>query len=298
MFNWVSKFDQITTSSILASIILALILVVVIFLFIFRPKPKKELLKYFYAFTSGFLLVIAILGLFSETKESVLKEFGNQIYGINILYVVLMVLGALVLSLLILLLVKRSGTYKSEKSPAHSKWIGIFLILAHRIPSALTIGLLSTNINNEAPLFIAIALHIIPEIMLLYYRQIEMNYSKKKIFINIILINIIFFPMILLGTALEKIVSSLWWLESMIFFGTGIIMAYGSISELIPEYINYMGTHVHAGDKHEKHQHSTIDHIHELKHTSVATRKRIVKLSLALILGISIAALILIFHNI
>jgi len=298
MFNWLSKYDLMIKSVILASIILSLILVVSSLLFLFRPKPKKELLKYFYAFTSGFLLVIAILGMFSESKEIITNEFNGDINGVNILYVILSILGALMLSLLILWLIKRNSLQedRSKKSKINSKWVGILLVLAHRIPAALTIGLLSSNIENETPLFIAISLHLIPEIMLMYYRQIEMNYSKKKIFANIILINVIFVPMILLGSALQKAISSTWWLGSMIFFTTGIIMSYGSISEFIPEYINYMGMHIHTGEVHEKHEHSTIDHIHEINHCSIKRRRQIRRLSVALILGISIAGLILIFH--
>jgi len=296
MFNWLTTYNYMIKSSILASIILALILVVTFLLFIFRSKPRKELLKYFYAFTSGFLLVIAILGLFSETKERIINEFNGDVSGINILYIVLSIIGAIIVSLIILWLIKKENSHKRSKSKNNSKWVGIFLVLAHRIPAAITIGLLSTNIKGEAPLFIAIALHIIPEIMLMYYRQIEMNYSKRKIFMNIILINIIFFPMILIGTAMQKLISNLWWLESMIFFSTGIIMSYASISEFIPEYINYMGTHIHTGESHKKHVHSTIDHIHEIRHSTAKARRKIRWLSFSLILGLSIAGLILIFH--
>lgn len=297
MFNWMENYNSILKALILASIIVGFLTVLAFLLVLIRPKPKKELFKYFYAFTSGFVIVIGTLGLFHEAREKINDALGD-INGINILYVVLVGLIATLLSLVILYFIKGQTVQTRKKGQKiHKKWWGIILVLFHRIPASITIGLLASTIQDEIALFIVICLHMIPEVLLMYYRQVEMGISKKKILFNIILINSIFIPLIIIGAAIGEGIHDYWYIEASIYFLTGIVMAYASVSELIPEYINYLSAHSHTPKAHhEHHEHSAIDHVHEVRVVSKSMKRQISMISLSLIMGLAIAGIILVFH--
>jgi zinc transporter ZupT len=66
-----------------------------------------------------------------------------------------------------------------------SKILGLMLLMSHRIPGGLIIGFLISNIQHNGEVsavdivfLVTFILHIIPEELILYYRQMEMGVKK------------------------------------------------------------------------------------------------------------------------
>jgi hypothetical protein len=66
-----------------------------------------------------------------------------------------------------------------------SKVFALILLMSHRIPGGLIIGFLISNIQHHGQVstvdiifLVTFILHIIPEELILYYRQMEMGVKK------------------------------------------------------------------------------------------------------------------------
>ncbi|MCK5807259.1 MAG: hypothetical protein KAG91_02600, partial [Mycoplasmataceae bacterium] len=60
--SWLTNFTIYVQGAILMGIVFALLLSVVSILYVFKINIKKDRMKYVFAFSSGFLLVTAIIG--------------------------------------------------------------------------------------------------------------------------------------------------------------------------------------------------------------------------------------------
>ncbi len=127
-----------------------------------------------------------------------------------------------------------------EKTPV------IWMILAHRVPAGLLLGILLVNFNNGGEYSLAslivFILHTIPDMMIVYFARIKAGYSRKQSLIFSILVKLILVPFILLGIATSayiEISSEVWfWVIPLLLSIAGVIMVWGAIFELAPIFIH------------------------------------------------------------
>ena len=126
-----------------------------------------------------------------------------------------------------------------EKAPV------IWMILAHRVPAGLLLGILLVNFNNGGEYSLAallvFILHTIPDMMIVYYARIKAGYSRKNSFVFSILVKLIFIPFIILGIATSTYIgneSSAWWIIPTLLSIAGVVMLWGAIFELAPTFMH------------------------------------------------------------
>ena len=313
MFNWLLAFSNYEKSLIIASIVVALIIFILLVIVFLKPKIKMENYKFIYAFLSGFILIIGTLGLFGEFKDHIFGDeghfnFATHGHKVGVIFIVIaLVVSSFIIAISLILsgklIIKLIGR-KYHKEPVKiyqaNKLLAIAFVLLHRIPASITIGFLVNELHEDASLLVVLILHIIPEVMLVYYRMIDLGYSKLKAFTLSFLIKIIFFPLIILGTAINQAVSAIWWIQPLLFGSVAVILTYSVITELMPEFMNYMNLHyhgVHLIKKGKKPNYEAWDHVHSINISQDQTKNKIIlKLGVFLLIGMALAVMILMFH--
>ena len=197
---------------------------------ILKPQLSKQTSRYLYAFSSGFFMILATVGFLADSKEALGNFFGTQFDNIGLVYtMVAIVLASVVVFALSMALlakykfVKRlQGQDESAFVAGHehdhiifnnsdynpkSKKLALFLLLSHRMPGGLILGLLAASIasangqiNLENILFLIVfVIHIVPEELIMYYRQIEIGISRWKAVRNSIFSTLFLVPFIIIG---------------------------------------------------------------------------------------------------
>lgn len=202
---------------------------------IIKPRLSKRTTTYLYAFSSGFFMILATVGFLAESKENLTHFFEPKFpNSIGLTYtVVAIVIGSVVLFALSMALfakwkfIKKTehedGLYFGEGhdhdhiifNPSDydpkSKRLALFLLLSHRVPGGLILGLLAASIANQNGtlnesnilFLIVFVIHIVPEELIMYYRQIEMGISRWKAVRNSILSTMFLIPFIIIGSAIK-----------------------------------------------------------------------------------------------
>ncbi|MGL5205241.1 MAG: hypothetical protein ACRC63_03245, partial [Metamycoplasmataceae bacterium] len=214
---------------IVSSIIIAIPWLYGLILPIVKPTISKTATMYLYAFSSGFFLILAIFGFYAEVKEELTNHFEaldysqGAIWGINVGVIGGVSFVILGLSILIKYLVGKKIAKNDESALVadhnhsnliynlndvnpRSKILALLLLLSHRIPGGLIIGFLIANIqrNNEVSVvnivfLITFILHIIPEELVLYYRQMEIGVYKWRAAFYSFLGTFLLVPFIIIG---------------------------------------------------------------------------------------------------
>lgn len=313
MFDWLMNYSSIIRATIIGLIIVAMIILITSFIYFVKPKIKRENFKYFYAFSAGFIVIVGSLGLFGSARNALKNHFQvtnhpseSDFTTTEIFLVAAYVLLVLSFAGLIIWTIKKmfisddhglSSKSKSEKDFKKKKVVGIVMVLLHRVPASFVIGAFADDPVGESAALFAIILHIIPELMIVFYRQIEMGVPKGKAYINSILIKIVFLPLIIIGNLLTTWTTEQWWFLPALYLMGGAFLIYASFIELTPEFspeLSIGHTHEHLEDLSIQ-----LDHGH-INHKDVTTikqkRKVSVMLSLSLMIGVSFAAAIMFFH--
>ncbi len=191
---------------------------------ILKPTISKKANRYLYAFSSGFFLIMSTVLFIGESKihleEHFISEMNNEVVGkvITAAVITSVVLGGLLLCLGI----KFFFANKKGKTDIHthnhdemifnvsdynpkSKAFAIFFLLTHRIPDGIIIGLLCSQIARESINVVNIVflcsfvIHVIPEELIIYYRQIDMGISKKRATANSLIAVGLVIPLIVIG---------------------------------------------------------------------------------------------------
>lgn len=198
---------------------------------IIKPSLSKKGSTYLYSFSAGFFMILSTIGFISEGKHTLEDFVHDQITtspalkGITIFAIVG---GVIILTLCLALFVKYVSMKKidgrnnihmgeghshdhiiynaSDYNPK-SKGLAIYLLLVHRVPDGLILGLLASSIaQNHGNIsilniifLISYIIHVVPEELIMYYRQTEMGISRWKAARNSVFMTTTLVPFIIIG---------------------------------------------------------------------------------------------------
>lgn len=283
--NWLVNFNIYIQGLILSSIIVGFLILTVTFLHVFKIKIPKERLKYLYAFSSGFLLVTAIVGQWVTARHKLtshweqvnekLKDTDPSLSQTTI-SIIILVCGIIVGSLMAFGIKKLStnsnhthssnlhSNHQHDKNDKHAPLLNtpienmheikthndrkavIYMILTHRLPAGLILGILLVNFNSGSEFafasLLAFILHIIPELIIIYYARIENGDTRVKSLIFSLTVKFLLIPFIFLGILISNYIdvnsSGTFWIIPFMLAIAGIVMIWGSIFELGPLFIH------------------------------------------------------------
>lgn len=135
---------------------------------------------------------------------------------------------------------------ENSKAKTKSKISALLLLLSHRIPEGLLIGISLHSLINDAQIsaisvafFVSFVLHTIPEEIVFYYRQREMGIKP----LNATLISIgalaLIIPFIFIGLYGGAALLQNHKLKAIIMAIVGSIMLFTSIVEFLPEFYHH-----------------------------------------------------------
>ena len=224
----------VTVIFVISAFVIGVPLIYGICLPIFKPRISPRAYKYLYAFSSGFFIMMSTVLFIGESKTH-LEEAFITIFSDNIV-LAKTITGIMIASLILVGLLFSLGlkyffakhfkgkAINSENETKHdhdelifnlndhnpkSKAFAIFFLLSHRIPDGLIIGTLATQIAKSGDInpvniifLCSFLIHIIPEELIIYYRQIQMNIPVKKATINSLIAVCSIIPLIVLGSVI------------------------------------------------------------------------------------------------
>lgn len=256
-------------------ILLSIPLVFMGIISLFKVKVTSKKSIYLYAFSTGMFLMIGAAGFIKEgyvlleqwfhdsSTTGGLKYTGGK-PAIEQSYIALIVgLSALIgLGTVILgrfLLTRKKELHKDHKEHDHSEhfvsfndidnpkeaWTAILMLLSHRLIDGLVLGLsvyqLTTNGVNKANLALIITfnIHLLLEVVIVYYRQIQYGEKKSKAILFNFITLILIVPIMFLGAFIGKFLNKVGWLIPSLEILGGSIIVFMAIVELVPEFIHY-----------------------------------------------------------
>ena len=265
MFFNVEKFNNNFELTIFVNLLIySLILFSVPLLFMgllscFKIKINKKATIYMYAFSTGMFLIIGAAGFIKEGYIGLETWFhdssaigGYQYTGGNVrieqafIAIIVLVTAFLGLGIVILskyLIAKKSKNVELHKDHAehgHSDhiisfndidnpkaaWVAILMMLSHRIIDGLV-------------LIITFNIHLLLEVVLIYYRQLQYGEKKGKAILFNFVTLLLIVPIMFIGAFLGKYINKVGWLmPSWEIFG-GVIIVFMAIVELVPEFIHF-----------------------------------------------------------
>lgn len=257
----------ITVILVISIIVVGIPLVCGLLLPVIKPKINKKTNKYLYAFSSGFFVVMSTVLFIGESKTH-LEEHFSTIFPSNVvvakLITGLIIAGVVMFGLTISLGLKYLFAKNSNKTNAidahdhdhdklifnlndhnpKSKSFAIFFLLSHRIPDGLIIGMLCSQIAREGidvtniVFLCSFILHIIPEELIIYYRQIDMGIKRKKATINSLIAIIAIIPLIIVGSVVAWFSIDNEIAIHVVQLISASFLLFISIVEFIPEFIH------------------------------------------------------------
>ena len=244
----------------------------------FKIKINKKATIYMYAFSTGMFLIIGAAGFIKEGYIGLETWFhdssaigGYQYTGGNVrieqsfIAIIVLVTAFLGLGIVILskyLIAKKSKNVELHKDHAehgHSDhiisfndidnpkaaWVAILMMLSHRIIDGLVLGIsvyqLTANGISKANLGLIITfnIHLLLEVVLVYYRQLQYGEKKGKAILFNFITLLLIVPIMFIGAFLGKYINKVGWLmPSWEIFG-GVIIVFMAIVELVPEFIHF-----------------------------------------------------------
>lgn len=284
--DWLKEYNIYVQGAILSSIIAGFLIFTVSILYLFKIKIPKERMKYVYAFSSGFLLITAIVGQWVSARHNLQSFWESQnssasdpdpTIGQSFISIAI-VLGGIFLGSLVAFGMKIASSHDKHnhdetihsvkhdhKFTSHPSILStpvediheskvhkerntiIYMILSHRIPAGLIIGILLVNFNFDdgeysLAALLAFLVHMIPDMLIVYYARVDAGYSRLNSFIFSIFAKLIIIPFIFIGITASEFTSmtspSTFWIIPIFLSMAGIIMTWGSIFELAPSFIH------------------------------------------------------------
>lgn len=265
---------------IYSGLLLALPIIFTLIISKFKPKLSKVGTFYLYAFSSAILLMVGTVGLIGEGIEGFRDfiETNQTITSLNSAYKILIaifsVAGASFLGLLFViglryLFVKRFGELhinhsfhqhndhifnENEIDVIHQQsntkkqaLLVIILLLTHRTIDGFILGSSVAHITNESTklnigLLVIFNIHIILEVIIVYYRQIQYGEKKKKAVLYTILTLVMIVPIMFVGAFINKYLQAIGWFLPLVSISGGSILSFVSVIELAPEFIHFKKT--------------------------------------------------------
>ncbi|WP_369086036.1 ZIP family metal transporter [Metamycoplasma spumans] len=238
------------------------------FLSLFKLKPTEKKSIYLYAFSAGMFLMIGSVGFIRESftiannylhdlkfSDKIIPSWMALIIGVGA------AIGLLIVILGRYLFVKSKKIHFHKDHEAHNHsdhlisfkdfdnpkaaWMAIIMLMSHRIIDGLFLGfsvysltLTDTSANANIPLIISFNIHILLEVIIVYYRQIQYGEKKRKAILYNFLTFLLIIPFIFIGAFTGKFLLNNRWLLSSLFAMGGSIIVFMSVFELIPEFIH------------------------------------------------------------
>lgn len=261
----------VTVVAVISVFVVGMPLFLVFLLPIFKPTISQKANRLLYAFSSGFFLITATVLLISESKTHLEENFqqivSNDIgaKAITATVICAIVLGALVISLIFKFLFSKNKKGHSAHNHSHddeilmlssenkrTKGFAFFFLFSHKIPDGLIIGLLCAQIAKSPEISVAnivflcsFIIHILPEELITYYRQIDMGIKKSRAALNSFLADCIVIPLIIIGSiigwfSLENEIAIY-----IIQLIAAAFLLFLSVVEFLPEFLH----DVKIGDK-------------------------------------------------
>ncbi|TQC54163.1 metal transporter [Mycoplasmopsis mucosicanis] len=136
--------------------------------------------------------------------------------------------------------------HNESNAVAKNKWTALILLLSHRIPEGLLIGISLANLINNpnvsaisVAFFISFVLHTIPEEIVFYYRQREMGISSTFAALNSMGALSLIIPFIFIGLYGGDFIESIPALKAVIMAIVGVVMVFTAIMEFLPEFYHH-----------------------------------------------------------
>ena len=264
----------VTVIFVISAFVIGVPLIYGICLPIFKPRISPRAYKYLYAFSSGFFIMMSTVLFIGESKTHLEEEF-ITIFSDNIVLAKtttgIMIASLILVGLLFSLGLKyffakhfKGKAINSENETKHdhdelifnlndhnpkSKAFAIFFLLSHRIPDGLIIGTLATQIAKSGDInpvniifLCSFLIHIIPEELIIYYRQIQMNIPVKKATINSLIAVCSIIPLIVLGSVITWFSLNNEFAIHVVQLIAASFLLFISIVEFIPEFIHDVKT--------------------------------------------------------
>ena len=264
----------VTVIFVISAFVIVVPLIYGICLPIFKPRISPRAYKYLYAFSSGFFIMMSTVLFIGESKTHLEEEF-ITIFSDNIVLAKtttgIMIASLILVGLLFSLGLKyffakhfKGKAINSENETKHdhdelifnlndhnpkSKAFAIFFLLSHRIPDGLIIGTLATQIAKSGDInpvniifLCSFLIHIIPEELIIYYRQIQMNIPVKKATINSLIAVCSIIPLIILGSIITWFSLNNEFAIHVVQLIAASFLLFISIVEFIPEFIHDVKT--------------------------------------------------------
>ncbi|PZV98765.1 hypothetical protein [Metamycoplasma auris] len=258
-------------------IIISLPLVMLGIFALFKNKSTKKVngnaLVYMYSFSTGMFLMIGTFGFMREGYEiakvfthaylnsETYSEIGrtailSAIMGISSLIGLAIAIGGRY----IFIRASKIDPHKEHSEHSHSDhlisfkdidnpkaaWLAIIMLLSHRIVDGFFIGYAIFRIvwagntfSSSIILLITFTIHILIEMAIVYFRQIQYGEKKSKAILYNFLTFLLIIPFIFAGAFSGVYISTnLSWIQSSLLTMGGAIIVFTSIFELVPEFIH------------------------------------------------------------
>ena len=268
MFNFLKHYALWQQALVVGSILMVVVIIFGILIPVLKPKIKKKSMVYLYSFSTGYFIVLALFGLLREAMNTLTDNTKSHSHSIqNIIIISVLVSGILIGmggGLLFRFVLSKSSGELHIKHEDHShsdhifnvsdidnprgKWVAILLLLSHRLVAGATLGLLVYNINigdgsviNETfnvGIILAFILHLVPEVLIIYYRQREAAISQWRAIVNGLLFKFTMIALIVIGAYLGSWISTVYWLMPLFLTTSAAAMSFAAIFELTPEVLD------------------------------------------------------------
>ncbi|ACF07027.1 Uncharacterised protein [Metamycoplasma arthritidis] len=257
------------------AILLGIPMLFLSFLSLFKLHPTNKKTIYLYAFSTGMFLMIGAAGFIKEgwvlleqwfhkkdgglllTKGIVALEqsFIAMIVG----YSAMIGLAIVIIGRYVFIRTAKVDFHKKHSDHGHSEhitsfrdidnpkaaWSAILMLLSHRIIDGLVLGItiyqVTINGVNKAniPLIVTFNIHILLEIIIVYYRQMQYGEKRTKAILFNFITLLLIIPIMFFGAFLGKFLDRIGWLIPSLEIMGGTIVIFMSIIELVPEFIHY-----------------------------------------------------------
>lgn len=239
-------------------VILAITMAINCLIILIRPKIRENTNFYLYSFSTGLLVIIGTVGLLSEGYSNAQAAYPHD----SLLAVTILLCGGLAgfiftVVLRFFLATKISPKHLHHELHDHSDhiinatdidnpkaaWLVIGLLLAHRSIDGFMLGSIIPKLMAHKPLnlgfMIVFFIHIIFEVVFIYYRQIQYGQKKWKALLHNFYTLVALVVIIFVGGFLYDSVEKVGWIIPFANGFGGIIITFVTILEIVPEFIHF-----------------------------------------------------------